>query len=151
LCGLRSRPIVALRYLKVVESPLQILDGLDGLRMRNDLTRIPLLSSLGATSRMSQKKIQVRQGCTYSDPFLVCMHVSLTRQSVFRKVLLGSRHVYDCILHTLLVRLPFLPCALERSFRLCKGCSRLLEFLFDVLQSALKGFVLGLQTTSECS
>ena len=45
LCSLCGRPIVALRYLKVV-SPLEILDGLYSLRVRNDLMRMPLLSSL---------------------------------------------------------------------------------------------------------
>jgi hypothetical protein len=39
--GLRGRLMVALRYLEVVESPLEILDSIDNLRMRNKLTRIP--------------------------------------------------------------------------------------------------------------
>jgi hypothetical protein len=38
-----------------VESPLEIIDGLDSLRMRNDLTRIPLLSRLCATNRINKK------------------------------------------------------------------------------------------------
>ena len=40
-CGLRSRPMVALICLEVVELPLEILDGLDSLRIGNKLTRIP--------------------------------------------------------------------------------------------------------------
>ena len=49
------------------------------------------------------------------------------------------------------VRLPFLPCVLERMFGLRERCPHLREFLFNVLQSVLKGFELGLQTKSEHS
>jgi hypothetical protein len=62
MCGLRSCPVVALRYLKVMESPLEILDGLDSLCMRNDLTRIPLLSSLSGTGGISKKKSKYAMG-----------------------------------------------------------------------------------------
>jgi hypothetical protein len=48
--------MVTLRCLEVVESPLEILDGLDSLRMRNNLTRIPLFSSLDATIKISKKQ-----------------------------------------------------------------------------------------------
>lgn len=79
MCSLRSRPIVTLSYLEVVESPLEVLDGLDSLRMRNDLARIPLLSSLGTTSRISNKKSPSMLRCSYFDPLPVCMYVRLTR------------------------------------------------------------------------
>ena len=50
LCSLCRDPIVAFGYLKVLETPLELLVDFDGLRMRNDLTRVPLLSSLDARS-----------------------------------------------------------------------------------------------------
>ena len=52
---------------------------------------------------------------------------------------------------SLLVYLPSLSCILEHTFGLQERSIRLHGFLFDVLQSVLKGFILGLQTESEYS
>jgi hypothetical protein len=89
------------------------------------------------------------RGCAYSDALPVCLDVRFAGQSVFGKVLLGSCQVNDRILQGLLVSVPFFPCAFECMLRLCEGRSRLLEFLFNILQSLLKGFLLGLRRTGE--
>jgi hypothetical protein len=102
-------------------------------------------------AEVSKKRDRRRYGFTYSDALLVCLCVRLASYSVFSKVLLRSCHVHDRSLQSLLVRLPFLPCVLKRMFGLRERCPRLREFLFDVLQSVLKGFILGLQTKSEYS
>ena len=47
------------------------------------------------------------------------------------------------------VYLPSLSCILEHTFGLRERSIRLHGFLFDDLQSALKGFIFGLQTESE--
>lgn len=134
-----------------METPLEILIDFDGLRMRDDLTRVPFLGGLDRTSSVRDKHSEHAEGRTYSDTFLVCLGIRLAGQSVFSKVRLGGLNVHNRILQSLLVSLPFLPCTLEGMLRLCERCSRLLEFLFDDLQSLLKGFLLGLQITSQRS
>jgi len=82
------------------------------------------------------------KGWTYLDAFLMCLGVRLAGQSVFREILLGSRHVHDRVLQSPLVRLPLLPCILERTLRICERYSRLFEFLLNVLQGVLKRLLL---------
>ena len=132
------------------EPPLETLDELDTLRVHNDITQMPLLSSLRTPSRNQQKGSERGKGLLTLMHSL-CAYASDSRVSAFTKVLLRSCHVHNRILQNLPVCVQFLPCNLRRTFGLRKGSPRLREFLFDMLPGVLKGFISVLQAKSEYS